>query len=259
MKRTTESLCENCPCDLYIRRRRYWRLSTSPIVLVVSMAVLLLLSFLSLRRSLVFSSVCFVLFCAFPFLSRFWDNMIDRITPKNCFDYTDDQFEEMCKTQLLNPLCNGCSQGKKCSEYINFTCKPGSDASFMRKRKKAKILTICSLIIVVCALTFVLGRYVFSHEESGAGTRCYVTLTGEKYHSGSCQYLSFSKISTTVYAAKRGGYKPCSRCSVGAGKLGLATEYGWGFLVSFAVCGLLYLPVIDFIERKVRSSKSPPS
>lgn len=40
----------------------------------------------------------------------------------------------------------------------------------------------------------------------------YVTRTGEKYHRGTCRYLSRSKIPTTLRDAKRNGYDPCSVC-----------------------------------------------
>lgn len=40
----------------------------------------------------------------------------------------------------------------------------------------------------------------------------YVTRTGEKYHRGSCHYLSRSKIPMTLSAAIRGGYEPCKVC-----------------------------------------------
>ena len=40
----------------------------------------------------------------------------------------------------------------------------------------------------------------------------YVTRTGEKYHSDGCQYLSKSKIETTLSDAKADGYTACSKC-----------------------------------------------
>src|SRR5688572_23265805 len=39
----------------------------------------------------------------------------------------------------------------------------------------------------------------------------YVTRTGEKYHRGSCRYLSRSKIPISLADAKR-GYEPCKVC-----------------------------------------------
>jgi len=40
----------------------------------------------------------------------------------------------------------------------------------------------------------------------------YITRTGEKYHSASCQYLSKSKISILLDSAKVKGYTACSVC-----------------------------------------------
>jgi len=44
------------------------------------------------------------------------------------------------------------------------------------------------------------------------GFVCYITDTGTKYHRGSCQYLSQSKIATTLGEACAQGYSPCSVC-----------------------------------------------
>ena len=46
----------------------------------------------------------------------------------------------------------------------------------------------------------------------GSGTTVYITKTGEKYHRGSCQYLSQSKIAISLANAKARGYTPCSVC-----------------------------------------------
>jgi hypothetical protein len=40
----------------------------------------------------------------------------------------------------------------------------------------------------------------------------YTTKTGSKYHTGTCRYLSRSKIETTKKAAIAGGYGACSIC-----------------------------------------------
>jgi micrococcal nuclease len=40
----------------------------------------------------------------------------------------------------------------------------------------------------------------------------YVTKTGAKYHTGSCSYLSKSKIPMSLKDAVAAGYTPCSRC-----------------------------------------------
>ena len=46
----------------------------------------------------------------------------------------------------------------------------------------------------------------------GGGTTVYITATGEKYHVGSCRYLSKSKIAISLADAKSRGYAPCSVC-----------------------------------------------
>lgn len=40
----------------------------------------------------------------------------------------------------------------------------------------------------------------------------YITKTGAKYHTGSCRYLSRSKIPISLADAKQKGYTPCSVC-----------------------------------------------
>jgi len=45
-----------------------------------------------------------------------------------------------------------------------------------------------------------------------SGTTVYITRTGEKYHRGSCGYLSQSKIAISLADAKARGYGPCSVC-----------------------------------------------
>jgi len=41
----------------------------------------------------------------------------------------------------------------------------------------------------------------------------YITKTGKKYHRANCQYLSRSKIPTSLKDAKANGYTPCSVCN----------------------------------------------
>jgi len=43
-------------------------------------------------------------------------------------------------------------------------------------------------------------------------TTVYVTNSGEKYHKGTCQYLSKSKIKTTKAKAQKSGYTACKVC-----------------------------------------------
>ena len=39
----------------------------------------------------------------------------------------------------------------------------------------------------------------------------YVTRTGQRYHTGSCSYLKYSKIPMKLSEARK-RYRPCSRC-----------------------------------------------
>ena len=47
---------------------------------------------------------------------------------------------------------------------------------------------------------------------NGSGPTVYVTRTGQCYHTGSCRYLSKSKIPMALSEAKA-RYRPCSKCS----------------------------------------------
>jgi hypothetical protein len=70
------------------------------------------------------------------------------------------------------------------------------------------------LVILTCALPLV------SFQQPHAEVLClhptaetvYITKTGEKYHRGTCGYLSKSKIAIPLDEAKASGYTPCSRC-----------------------------------------------
>jgi hypothetical protein len=55
--------------------------------------------------------------------------------------------------------------------------------------------------------------FVVSATVLAAETTVYVTKTGEKYHSGSCRYLSKSRTPMSLDEAVKAGYGPCSRCS----------------------------------------------
>jgi uncharacterized cupredoxin-like copper-binding protein len=70
-------------------------------------------------------------------------------------------------------------------------------------RKIGKILLIAILLCIVAVAGFAANNDVI----------VYITKSGEKYHAGSCSYLSKSKIAITLGEAVRKGYGPCSRCS----------------------------------------------
>lgn len=63
---------------------------------------------------------------------------------------------------------------------------------------------------VLFAVLFLVLAVVFLFAESDSTV--YITKTGKKYHTGSCSYLSKSKISTRLSDAIACGYTPCSRC-----------------------------------------------
>lgn len=59
------------------------------------------------------------------------------------------------------------------------------------------------------------GEYLLAQGEgnkSPPDQTVYITRTGKKYHSGSCRYLSKSKIPISLKAAVDRGYTPCSVC-----------------------------------------------
>ena len=68
--------------------------------------------------------------------------------------------------------------------------------------KIRKIAIVIILLLFVAAVAFA----------APADTIVYITRTGEKYHTGSCQYLSRSKIEITLGSAVARGYGACSRC-----------------------------------------------
>lgn len=52
-----------------------------------------------------------------------------------------------------------------------------------------------------------------NYNETDTSAIVYITEYGEKYHRSSCQYLSKSKIQTTVKKALQSGYEPCNICN----------------------------------------------
>lgn len=51
-----------------------------------------------------------------------------------------------------------------------------------------------------------------SASSKSSDSKYYVTHSGSKYHIGSCQYLSKSRIPVSLETIKAKGYSPCSRC-----------------------------------------------
>ena len=78
--------------------------------------------------------------------------------------------------------------------------------------KRIKYFGILLLIIVACNTTnnksdTEQGKVVESSTEV-----VYITNTGEKYHKGSCRYLSNSKIEIDLDEAIDKGYEACKVC-----------------------------------------------
>lgn len=76
-----------------------------------------------------------------------------------------------------------------------------------------RLVLAFALVIAIGPLSGFLPMRGATHEAvDPIGETVYVTKTGEKYHRGSCGYLSKSKIAMELSEAKAGGYTPCSRC-----------------------------------------------
>lgn len=91
-----------------------------------------------------------------------------------------------------------------------------------------RIISILLLVLLLCSCSnssdnkdsstyssetssYITAYYSISSETDTSAT-VYITEYGEKYHRSSCQYLSKSKIKTTVKKAIASGYEPCKRC-----------------------------------------------
>lgn len=108
------------------------------------------------------------------------------------------------------------------------------------KNNWRKYLRRAIILALVLSLAWGIDRFILSHEVEGLHTVCYVTDTGECYHSSGCSYLR-SRNKTTVYRAKRRGYRDCSRCSIG--KLDISTKHEpfWSLAISSSVIGIAVL------------------
>lgn len=74
---------------------------------------------------------------------------------------------------------------------------------------------VVALLIVACIAPLTAFVPSYAHDRASVDPvteTVYVTKTGEKYHRGSCGYLSKSKIAIELTDAKASGYTPCSRC-----------------------------------------------
>lgn len=65
------------------------------------------------------------------------------------------------------------------------------------------------IAIAASCLTTLLSACSLTDEED---LRVYVTKTGKKYHTGTCEYLGKSKIPMKLNLAIAEGYTPCQKC-----------------------------------------------
>ena len=105
------------------------------------------------------------------------------------------------------------------------------------ENNKVKYLRIAIVLVLIPCLAFGIDRFLLSHEVEGLHTVCYVTDTGECYHSSNCSYL-YSRNKTNVYRAKKRGYRDCSRCSIGELDVSTKHEPFGSLAISSAVIGV---------------------
>ena len=115
-----------------------------------------------------------------------------------------------------------------------------------RKMKR----TMLVVLIVSMVVGLLLGEFVFVSERRGANTICYTTTYGDCYHASYCGSLYASSHKTTVFDAKRSGYKDCSKCSVGELDISYKHHYLWSLIGS---AGILSLAALCLLLKK-RSS-----
>ncbi len=75
-----------------------------------------------------------------------------------------------------------------------------------------RLLLIMAVLATALPMVSFQQRHVHTHCEQPVAETVYITKSGEKYHRGSCGYLSKSKIAIALDEAKATGYTPCSRC-----------------------------------------------
>lgn len=93
--------------------------------------------------------------------------------------------------------------------------------------KKINKIIFCILMISI-TVVIIIGLYKEFKSElidtNTYGVVCYVSKTGECYHSDTCQYYKDSYKETTVSLAIKEGYRACSKCR--------PTEQGYVTIVS---------------------------
>ncbi len=128
-------------------------------------------------------------------------------------------------------------------------------------------ITFCLVAFIITAI--LLSQSVFvSNEEytenefyEQPATVCYITDTGDCYHTVYCGYLH-SKIKTTVSSAKAQGYRPCSACWSDTTLqertiTNYKTEHNYvlSYLISFAGWMIIWF-LVDLIYVKIKKKKT---
>lgn len=129
----------------------------------------------------------------------------------------------------------------------------------MKKNNTARVIAIIILLIVtlalIAALTFVYNENIFRYTTERQEAICYITDTGEKYHSNLCQYVRKSCIQTTIPQAISAGYSKCSKCTPNPNMYtAVITEHNQydkaALYASGTVGGIWLVVVISFIINK---------
>jgi hypothetical protein len=112
--------------------------------------------------------------------------------------------------------------------------------SCMVKTKKTMIVVLLVSIVIGCLL----GEFVFISERKGANTVCYTTTYGDCYHASYCGSLYASSHKTTVFDARRNGYRDCSKCSVGELDISYQHHYLWSIIGSVGILSLIAICIL---------------
>ncbi len=117
--------------------------------------------------------------------------------------------------------------------------------------------TMIVIIFVSIVIGLLLGEFVFVSERKGANTVCYTTTYGDSYHASYCGSLYASSHKTTVFNARRNGYKDCSKCSVGELDISYKHQYLWSVIGS--VCILSSTAICILLKKRLSSIKDADS
>ena len=85
----------------------------------------------------------------------------------------------------------------------------------MKHLDKPLFIFLLTLAAALCLSAFALAAPAEPLDGAPAeetAAEVYITVSGKKYHRGSCAFLKKSKIGVTLQDAKSRGYTPCSKC-----------------------------------------------